>query len=99
MEKLQEKIQEQRNCFISYRSNLFNKEIQIKQWKANELCFYDDLIKKLNKMANETEIKLSTMNALGSDLKRKFANSYVQSEEDKRKKGEKYKMKLKKHSP
>ena len=55
-------------------------------------------MKKLNQMANETDIKLSTMNALGSDLKKKFPNSYVQSEEDKRKKREKYNMKSK-HSP
>ena len=34
VQKLKEKIQEQRNCLISYRSNLFNKEVQIKQWKA-----------------------------------------------------------------
>ena len=53
---------------------------------------------KLNQMANETDIKLSTMNALGSDLKKKFHNTSVQSEEDKRKKREKYKMKSK-HSP
>ena len=50
---------------------------------------------KLNEMANETEIKLSTMNALGNELRRKFPNSYVQSEEDKRKKRRKIQNEIK----
>ena len=48
---------------------------------------------KLNEMANETEIKLSTMNAL-----RKFSNSYVQSEEDKMKKRRKIQNEIKAQS-
>ena len=70
----------------SYRTNLFDTDIQIRIWKANELSFYDQLLKKYSEMGVEIEKKVSQMNVLGSNLKRKFSASNIFSEEEKRKK-------------
>ena len=79
----------------SYRTNLFDTDIQIRIWKANELSFYDQLLKKYSEMGVEIEKKVSQMNVLGNNLKRKFSASNVLSEEEKRKKRRKIQNQIK----
>ena len=45
----------------SYRTNLSDTDIQIRIWKANELSFYDQLLKKYSEMSVEIEKKVSQM--------------------------------------
>ena len=39
----------------SYGTNLFDTDIQIRIWKANELSFYDQLLKKYSELGVEIE--------------------------------------------
>ena len=64
---------------------MFNKELQIRPWKANELSYYDKFINEWKQIEDEITSKITQMRNLRNQLKRKFSKDSIDEEEEKRK--------------
>ena len=54
------KLQGKRDELIDWRKNLFDKAtLKIKEWKANELSFYDSVLKSVTDGINEIDSKIA----------------------------------------
>ena len=86
VKKLLDEVLKKKEEILQLRSNLFDKDMNIKPWRANELVFYDSkktLLEDLNNSLQKTNTMIITNINL---LKRRANASAEQTAETKRKK-------------
>ena len=71
-----------------FRRDLFDKELNVKLWKANELAFYNSMIEEYGVMETTVNTTCSKLRNTEKELKRKFFKSDIEEQEEKRKKKE-----------
>ena len=86
LSSLLKKIGNLKSSLNNYRANLFSINHKIKDWKVDELQFYDKLIGKCITMEIEVNVTSSKVNATVRNLKRNFSTSAVDTAEQKRQK-------------
>ena len=86
LSSLLKKIGNLKSSLNDYRANLFSINHKIKDWKVDELQFYDKLIAKCSTMEIEVNVTSSKVNATVRNLKRNFSTSAADTAEQKRQK-------------
>ena len=66
-----------------YRYDLFDKELNVRPWKANELDFYDSVIEEYVKLENIVSVTAAKIRNNHKNLKRKFFNVDIEVQEEK----------------
>ena len=83
---LLKKIGDLKSSLNNYRANVFSINHKIKDWKVNELQFYDKLIAKCSPMEMEVNVTSSKVNAIVRNLKKDFSTSVADTAGQKRQK-------------
>ena len=86
LSRLLKKISNLKSSFDNYRANLFSINHKNKDWKVDELQFYDKLIAKCSTMEIEVNVTSSKVNATVRNLESSFSTSAADNAEQKRQK-------------
>ena len=86
LSSLIKKIGNLKSSLNNYRASLFSINHKVKDWKVDELQFYDKLIAKCSTMEMEVNVTSSKVNATVRNLKRNFPTSAADTAEQKRQK-------------
>ena len=84
LSSLLKKIGNLKSSLSNYRANLFSINHKIKDWKVDDLQFYDKLIAKCSTMEIEVNVTSSKVNATVKNLECSFSTSAADSAEQKR---------------
>ena len=86
LSSLLKKIGNLKSSLNNYRANLFSINHKNKDWKVDELQFYDKLIAKCSTMEIEVNVTSSEVNATVRNLESNFSTSAADNAEQKRQK-------------
>ena len=84
LNKLFSKISSHLQYVQEMRKGLFGKELVINHWKANEMSFYDHIIKELTVMKGTLEGSINAVSHTYNNLRRRFHPQAVDAPEQKR---------------
>ena len=93
--QLLKKLSGNKDKVAGYRYDLFDKELNVRPWKANELDFYDSIIEEYGKLENILSVTSSKIRNNHKNLERKFFNVDIEVREEKRKRKRKLENSLK----
>ena len=86
LSSLLKKIGNLKSSLNNYRVNLFSINHKVKDWKVDELQFYDKLIAKCSTMGIEVNVTSSKVNATVRNFESNFSTSAADNAEQKRQK-------------
>ena len=93
--QLLKKLSGNKDKVSGYRYDLFDKELNVRPWKANELDFYDSVIEEYVKLENIVSVTVAKIRNNHKNLKRKFFNVDIEVQEEKRERKRKLENSLK----
>ena len=96
LSSLLKKIGNLKSSLNKYRVNLFSINHKVKDWKVDELQFYDKLIVKCSTMEIEVNVTSSKVNATVRNFESNFSTSAADNAEQKRQKKRKIENEWKK---
>ena len=89
--QLLKKLSGNKDKVAGYRYDLFDKELNVRPWKANELDFYDSIIEEYVKLENIVSVTSSKIRNNHKNLKRRFLMLTLKSRKRSEKENESWK--------
>ena len=74
------KVENLHKLVTDHRRNLFEHNMAIKEWKSNELSFYDKILKEINTVKDNADVLRGKVDRTSSLLQRRFFKQVAESE-------------------